>query len=94
MIEEQPDAVPFDVGDLAVRKVVPVGCLAAQEERQPANAVIREVVGDEDGDVAGRVELTGAQCSADSRIAPADNEQLAGHEVELLRWSSSSGTRT
>ncbi len=66
----------FDVLGFAVGKVVPIGGLAAEEERKPADAVVRVGVGDENGDFAREVELPGAERGADAGVAAADDEDF------------------
>ena len=78
MVEAQPDAVGFDVVGFAVREVVPVGGLPAEEEREAADAVVGVGVGHHDGHVARRVEFPGTQGGADAGVAAADDEHL-GH---------------
>ena len=78
VFEPERDAMRFDVGRLAVGEVVPVRGLAAEEEREPADAVVRVRIRDHDGHLARGVELPGPQRGADARVAATDDQYL-GH---------------
>ena len=61
VFEAEVDAVRLDVAHAAVRQRMPVGRLTAEEEREAANAVVREGVGNKHGESTARVDLSGPQ---------------------------------
>ena len=74
-VEPQRHAGRFEVGDGAVGEVAPVGDLAGDVVGDAADREVRVGVGDDDGDLGGRVELPGAQRGADAGVAAADRNQ-------------------
>ena len=51
----------------------------------PANAVVREIIGEKNSAVGVRIELSGAKCGADSGVAAADDSDL--HDFpSLFTW--------
>ena len=66
----QAGAVGISPG--AVSRVVPVGHVVADEAGVAADAEVGVGIGDGEGDLAGGVELAGAQPGADAGVAAAD----------------------
>jgi hypothetical protein len=60
-----------DVGEL-----VAVGDVPGQQVGDPADRLVGVGVGDKHGDLATGVELAGAQCGGDARVAAADDDQM------------------
>src|SRR6516165_3895377 len=61
-----------------MRQAMPIRHLAAEIERQPTDAEIRERIRDDHPHLSSPIDLPGTKCSADSGIASADHEQPNG----------------
>src|ERR1022692_104003 len=64
---------PFEFGPMS--KAVPIGGLATQKERQTTDAVVREIIRQQDGDFDVPIELACAKSRADACIAATDDQQ-------------------
>ena len=71
----------LEVGDGAVGQVAPVRDLPGDVAGDPADGEVRVGVGDNDRHLSLAVEFTGAQRSADPRVAAADGNQV--HEAPI-----------
>ena len=74
MVAQHADPLKFG----AMRQVTPIGRFAAQKEGQPADAVVRVGVGQDDGGFGPALELTYSQRRADAGIAATDDQNVHG----------------
>lgn len=73
-IEQKLDSARLDLGLRAVRQALGPRSLPAEIERQPADAVVRELVREHHANTPGRIDLTGTQGRADACVAPPDDQ--------------------
>ena len=77
-VQPQPHPGGFQVGQLAVGQVAPVGDLAGDVVGDAADGEVRVGVGQDHGDLRGRVDLAGPQGGTDPGVAAADRDQVHG----------------
>ena len=80
-VQAQLHAGCLEVGDRAVGEVAPVGDLAGDVVRDPADGEVGVGVGDDHRHLGCAVELAGPQRGADARVAAADGNQVHGTPI-------------
>ena len=76
-VEAQPHTGRFKIAERAVRELPPVGHLAREVVGDAADREVRVGVVENDVNLARRIEFSHAQCGADPRIAPADDDDAS-----------------